>query len=123
MTVALPALRIGGMLVAAERIVIGDRVQVGANSTIVDTVCYCRFLWKASFPPFTAAGQARDFLAGPHAPIVIEDDVFIGMQSLILKGVTIGRGSVVGAGSVVTRDVPAGVPSPMSSGGQSGDRG
>jgi acetyltransferase-like isoleucine patch superfamily enzyme len=76
-----------------------DRVQVGANSTIVDT----------DFHPLTPAGRARDFLAGAHAPIVIEDDVFIGMQSLILKGVTIGRGSVVGAGSVVTRDVPAGV--------------
>ena len=44
-----------------------------------------------------------------HAPIVIEDVVFIGMQSLILKGVRIGCGSVVGAGSVVVMDVPPGV--------------
>ena len=90
---------------------IGHRVQVGANSTLVDT----------DFQPLTPAGRAQDFLAGAHAsrprgsrlstsaPLVIEDDVFIGMQSLIRKGVTIGRGSVVGAGSVVTRDVPAGV--------------
>lgn len=89
----------GTTLVAAERIMIGDRVQVGANSTIVDT----------DFHPLTAAERARDFLAGAHAPIMIEDDVFIGMNSLILKGVTIGRGSVVGAGSVVTRNVPPGV--------------
>ena len=89
----------GTTLVAAERIQIGCRVQVGANSTIVDT----------DFHPLTAAERAQDFLAGAHAPVVIEDDVFIGMNSLILKGVTIGRGSVVGAGSVVTKDVPAGV--------------
>ncbi len=89
----------GTTLVAAERIQIGNRVQVGANSTIVDT----------DFHPLTAAERARDFLAGDHAPIIIEDDVFIGMQCLILKGVTIGQGSVVGAGSVVTRNVPPGV--------------
>lgn len=89
----------GTTLVAAERIQIGNRVQVGANSTIVDT----------DFHPLTPEARACDFLAGAHAPIVIEDDVFIGMQSLILKGVTIGRGSVVGAGSVVTRYVPPGV--------------
>lgn len=41
--------------------------------------------------------------------IVIEDDVWIGCHSIILKGVTIGKGSVVAAGSVVTKDVPAGV--------------
>lgn len=41
------------------------------------------------------------------APIRIEDDVWIGMNCIILNGVTIGRGAVVGAGSVVTHDVPA----------------
>lgn len=48
-------------------------------------------------------------------PIVIGNDVFIGMNSLILPGVTIGSNVVIGAGSVVTRDIPsnsvaAGVP-------------
>ncbi len=41
------------------------------------------------------------------APVKIEDHVWIGMRSIILKGVTIGRGAVVAAGSVVTKDVPA----------------
>ena len=42
----------------------------------------------------------------PAAPIVIGDDVFVGMEALVLKGVTIGDGAVVGAGAVVTQDVP-----------------
>ena len=41
------------------------------------------------------------------APIKIEDHVWIGMNSIILKGVTIGMGSVVAAGSIVTKDVPS----------------
>lgn len=40
-------------------------------------------------------------------PIVIEDDVWIGTKAIILKGVTIGEGSIVAAGSVVTKDVPS----------------
>ena len=40
------------------------------------------------------------------APILIEDDAFIGARSIILKGVTIGKGSIIGAGAVVTRNVP-----------------
>lgn len=42
------------------------------------------------------------------APIVIGDNVWIGLRSTILKGVTIGEGAIVAAGSVVNRDVPAG---------------
>jgi acetyltransferase-like isoleucine patch superfamily enzyme len=42
------------------------------------------------------------------APIVIEDGAFVGVNAIILPGVTIGRGAVVGAGSVVTRSVPPG---------------
>ena len=39
-------------------------------------------------------------------PVIIEDDVWIGFDAVILKGVTIGRGSIIGARSVVTKDVP-----------------
>jgi galactoside O-acetyltransferase len=50
-----------------------------------------------------------------RAPVRIEDDVWIGAHSVIFPGVVLGRGSVVGAGSIVTRDVEpfsivAGVP-------------
>lgn len=86
----------GTTLVAAERIEIGDRVQVGGNASIVDF----------DFHPLTPEARADNFNDGAHAPIVIENDVFVGMEALILKGVTIGEGAVVGAGSVVTQDVP-----------------
>lgn len=42
-----------------------------------------------------------------HSPVVIEDNVWIGEKATILKGVRVGFGAVVGAGAVVTRDVPA----------------
>ena len=41
-------------------------------------------------------------------PIVIEDDVWIGASATVLGGVTIGEGAIIGAGAVVTRDVPPG---------------
>jgi len=88
----------GGTLCAAERICIGDRVTVGANTTIIDT----------DFHPLDPAKRRSQPNDGNTAPVLIEDDVFIGMSCLILKGVTIGRGSVVGAGSVLTASVAAG---------------
>jgi len=86
----------GTTLVAADRITIGDRVLVGGNVSIVDF----------DFHPLTPEGRAEAINAGAAAPIVIKDDVFVGMEALVLKGVTIGEGAVVGAGSVVTQDVP-----------------
>lgn len=88
----------GGSIVCEERVHIGNRVLMGANTIITDT----------DFHPLHATERQRDMNAGQTAPVVIEDDVFIGMCSLILKGVTIGAGAVIGAGSVITRDVPAG---------------
>lgn len=89
----------GSVIVAAERIDIGNRVSVGSNSIIVDT----------DFHPLDPAARLADYNAGAHKPVIIEDDVFIGMNAIILKGVRIAKGSVVGAGAVVSSDVPAGV--------------
>jgi acetyltransferase-like isoleucine patch superfamily enzyme len=86
----------GTTLVADASIQIGNRVLVGGNASIVDT----------DFHPLTPEGRREDINAGTSRPIEIGDDVFIGMNSLILKGVTVGDGSVVGAGSVVSRNVP-----------------
>jgi len=49
--------------------------------------------------------ERREYLC--FSPIVVEDDVWIGTSAVILQGVTIGAGSVVAAGAVVTHDVPA----------------
>lgn len=87
----------GATVVAAELVEVGDRVLVGANAVIADT----------DFHPLDWRERRLDVNNGRHRPVIIEDDVFIGMNSLILKGVRVGRGSVVGAGSVVTKDVPA----------------
>jgi acetyltransferase-like isoleucine patch superfamily enzyme len=89
----------GGALCAAERIVIGDNVTVGANTTIIDT----------DFHPLAPEIRRMRPQDAQTAPILIGDDVFIGMNCLILKGATIGQGSVIGAASVVTRDIPPGV--------------
>jgi acetyltransferase-like isoleucine patch superfamily enzyme len=86
----------GTTIVAAEYIEIGNRVQIGSNTTIVDT----------DFHPLDTEKRLTDFLSGNHAPVVVEDDVFVGMNVLILKGAKIGKGSVIGAGSVVTGDIP-----------------
>ncbi len=88
----------GGTICASERISIGHSVTVGANTIIVDT----------DFHPLHSERRRLQAYPAKSAPVMIEDDVFIGLQCLILKGVTLGRGCVVGAGSVVTRDVPAG---------------
>jgi galactoside O-acetyltransferase len=51
-------------------------------------------------------GQNKDWAAIRSAPIVVKDKAWIGFNCIIMKGVTIGEGAVVGAGSVVTKDVP-----------------
>jgi acetyltransferase-like isoleucine patch superfamily enzyme len=89
-----------GVTICAESsITVGNQTLIGANSTIVDT----------DFHPLSAQLREKDLKAGKTVPVVIEDDVFIGMQVLVLKGSHIGRGSVIGAGSVVTGEIPSGV--------------
>ena len=86
----------GGSLVCEQRISIGDRVWVGANAIITDT----------DFHPLDPEQRRTQPSAANTAPVTIADDVFVGMNALVLKGVTIGAGSVLAAGCVVARDVP-----------------
>lgn len=86
----------GARLCAQTSIRIGDRVRIGANSAIVDT----------DFHPIDPQARIDRPTDGATRPVVIEDDVFIGMNVLILKGTTIGAGSVVGAGSIVSGKHP-----------------
>lgn len=54
-------------------------------------------------------GEERIRGIGTSAPITLEENVWIGANATVIGGVTIGKGSVIAAGSVVTRDIPAGV--------------
>jgi acetyltransferase-like isoleucine patch superfamily enzyme len=89
----------GGTICASHRITIGNDVTVGSNTVIIDN----------DFHPISLQQRKIQPQDGNVSPIEIQDDVFIGMGCLILKGVHIGRESVIGAGSVVTKDVPPGV--------------
>ena len=84
-------------LYSASKLRIGERVLIGGGTRI----------WDTDFHPINS--KARRENASPlTAPITIEDDVFIGGYSTILKGVTIGKRSIVAACSVVTRSIPEG---------------
>lgn len=88
----------GGAICAAGSIRIGAGCLIGANVTLADTD------FHALKPENRRYNKNPDEIA--VAPIVIEDNVFIGAEAFVLKGVTIGKNSVIGAGAVVTRDIP-----------------
>lgn len=77
-------------------VTIGDDTQIGAGTVITDSD------WHDTSADVTAR-HSRD---GKSAPVVIGRNVFIGTRCLILKGVTIGDNAVIGAGSVVTHNIP-----------------
>lgn len=87
------------VLWAKVGITIGDRVTVGANTVILDSDCHSL--------NHLDRWTENDMKNCKSKPIVIEDDVLIGTGSYILKGVHIGARTVIGAGSVVTKDIPA----------------
>ena len=97
----------GSRIWAGEKVVIGNRVLISHNVNIHDNNAH----------PLDAADRHKDFLHifcnGPIQPndyraaaITIGDDVWIGFNVTILKGVTIGNGAIIGACTLVTKDVP-----------------
>lgn len=75
-----------------------DPVSVGARCVLADGV----FITSSDHQR-----QTRSEVSGT-GPVRIADDVFIGQRAIILGGVAIGPGATIGAGAVVTKDVPAG---------------
>ncbi len=84
-------------VIAESRVTIGERCLIGDGVLIMDSDAHA----------LSVAG--RHHQAPLISPVHIEDNVFVGSRSIILKGVTIGKDSVIGAGSVVVRSIPPGV--------------
>jgi acetyltransferase-like isoleucine patch superfamily enzyme len=97
-------------IVCASRVTIGSHVMIAGGVTIADS----------DFHPVSAASRIADGIAlspignrdlRPRIdtqPVAIGDDVWIGYNATVLKGVTIGAGATIEPGAVVLRDVPAG---------------
>ena len=81
---------------------IRNRIQIGSDSLIASG---CKFIDHD--PAMTLEHGPMNRQPCPDAPIVLEDDVWLGVNVVVLKGVTIGRGAVVGAGAIVTKSIPA----------------
>jgi len=84
----------------SKKIIIGDGTMLAPNVVIVDFDGHA--LWPPKDRQHTPSFET-------DADVVIGKDVWIGMGAIILKGVSIGDNSVIGARSVVTRNVPSGV--------------
>lgn len=79
----------GTVIAAFSKIELGNNIKCGANSLITDSN------WHLDDP---RAGQPK--------PIIIHDNVWLGVNVVVLKGVSIGENSVIGANSVVVRSIP-----------------
>ena len=84
----------GGQIRCAKSIYIGNDVAIGRNFFVQDS-------------DFHTIEDEKGNASEDSIPIVIEDKVWIGANVTVLKGVHIGEGAVIGAGTIVTKDVPA----------------
>jgi len=89
----------GTAIICTKKIIIGDNVRIGGNSCIYDTDFHSlNYEERTAVPEITVNINKAD--------VVIGNYVFIGAHSTILKGVTIGDNAIIGACSVITKDIP-----------------
>ncbi|MEY2525745.1 MAG: hypothetical protein QOE73_516 [Verrucomicrobiota bacterium] len=99
----------GALIMAEDKIDIGSHCLISWNVGIADSDFHPlapaqRLIDAQALAPFFKDRPPRPELK--TAPVIIQDNVWIGMNATILKGVTIGENSVVAAGAVVTKSVP-----------------
>lgn len=109
--------RIGGgcRISGPENIEIGDNVSIENNCSLYGQggIKIGNNTMFASYIHIISQNHNFDRIDVPirdqgfeNAPVVIEDDVWLGINVVVLKGITIGEGSIIGAGAVVTKDIP-----------------
>ncbi|MEM7086984.1 MAG: DapH/DapD/GlmU-related protein [Bacteroidota bacterium] len=98
----------GSRIWSGDEVTIGNNVLISHNVNVIDTNSH-----ELDFKE--RSNRYKDLIANGHwnekgnidtAPIYIDDDVWISFGAIILKGMSIGRGSIVAAGAVVTENVP-----------------
>jgi acetyltransferase-like isoleucine patch superfamily enzyme len=114
-----------GIWAPGPKLLIGDDVFVGAGCEFnfkrgITIGSHCLIASGCRFVDHDHQLARRDIPVkkqtdGPEAPVTLEDDVWLGTNVVVLKGVTIGRGAIVAAGAVVRHSIPpyeiwAGVP-------------
>ncbi len=87
-------------IICNHKITIGNNVVIGGNTVIYDTNFH-------SINPDIRNNPELDRKSAKFSSVIINDNVFIGAHSTILKGVEIGEGAVIGACSVVSKSIPA----------------
>lgn len=97
----------GARVWSSGAIHIGDRVLISHNVNIFDSLTHPLSARQrhAQFKAIMQFGHPRSIDLGER-PVSVGNDVWIGANACVLRGVTIGEGAIVGAGAVVTHDVP-----------------
>ena len=98
----------GTIIRVGAEVIIGSDVLIAHNVTIIDSDSHeINYIQRSeSFKKMLLFGHPKEKGNVNVAPIHIEDSVWISYNCCILKGITIGKGAIVAAGSVVTKDVP-----------------
>lgn len=100
---------IGEHCYIASQVVVGDNVRIQNGCQIFDGIIIEDFCFIGPAVCFTNVKFPRSHRKGNYEKTHLQDHCTIGANSTIICGVTIGSWSMVGAGSVVTRDVPPGI--------------
>lgn len=96
----------GGVMTVADSVLIGSDVMIAWGVSVSDHDSHSTCFSKRKSDVTDWLRGTKDWSGVPCFPVIVCDKAWIGFNSIILKGVKVGEGAVVGAGSVVTKDVP-----------------